>query len=118
MTVESVSCSVVTIGVVVEVRGVRITVPTPTLATSLNNNNNNNSNNTNINNTNNNNHIQRRKSRFFTISSLRREPSPTRTLKWPSRKRVESRAAHRALITCSMSFYVPRDTKGQLRYQV
>ena len=31
----------------------------------------------------NNNRIQRLYSRFFTISSLRREPSPTRTLKWP-----------------------------------
>ena len=30
---------------------------------------------------NNNNRIERRNSRFFTISSLRREPSPTRTLK-------------------------------------
>ena len=26
---------------------------------------------------------------FFTISSLRREPSPTRTLKWPARNRVQ-----------------------------
>ena len=26
---------------------------------------------------------------FFTISSLRREPSPTRTLKWPGRNRVQ-----------------------------
>ena len=32
---------------------------------------------------NNNNRIQRRYSRFFTISSQRRELSPTRTLKWP-----------------------------------
>ena len=38
---------------------------------------------------NNNNSIQRRKSRFFTISSLRRELSPTRTLKWPRRNRVQ-----------------------------
>ena len=38
---------------------------------------------------NNNNCIQRRNSRFFTISSLRREPSPTRTLKWPGRNRVQ-----------------------------
>ena len=38
---------------------------------------------------NNNNRIQRRYSRFFTISSQRREPSPTRTLKWPGRNRVQ-----------------------------
>ena len=35
------------------------------------------------NNNNNNNRIQRRYSRFFAISSQRRELSPTRTLKWP-----------------------------------
>ena len=38
---------------------------------------------------NNNNRIQRRYSRFFTISSQPREPSPTRTLKWPGRNRVQ-----------------------------
>ena len=38
--------------------------------------------------------IIRRKSRFFTIS-LRREPSPKRTLKWPGRNRVQ--------ITCNTS---------------
>ena len=32
---------------------------------------------------------------FLTISSLRREPSPTRTLKWPGRNRVQ--------ITCNTS---------------
>ena len=37
----------------------------------------------------NNNHIQRRNSRFFTISSLHRELSPTRTLKWLGRNRVQ-----------------------------
>ena len=46
-------------------------------------NNNNNKNN------NNNNRIERRKSRFFTISSLLREPSPIRTLKWPGHNRVQ-----------------------------
>ena len=44
---------------------------------------------------NNNNRIQSRSSRFFTISLLRREPSPTRTLKWPGRNRVQ--------ITCNTS---------------
>ena len=38
---------------------------------------------------NNNNRIQRRHSRFSTISSLRREPSPTRTLFWPGHNRVQ-----------------------------
>ena len=38
---------------------------------------------------NNNNRIQRRYSRFFTVSSQRRELSPTRTLEWPRRNRVQ-----------------------------
>ena len=42
-----------------------------------------------------NNRIQRRKSTFFTVSSLRREPSSTRTLMWPRRDRVQ--------ITCNTS---------------
>ena len=42
-----------------------------------------------------NNRIQRRYSRFFTISSQRREQSQTRTLKWPKRNRVQ--------ITCNIS---------------
>ena len=33
--------------------------------------------------------IERRNSRFFTISSLRRELSPTHMCKWPGRNRVE-----------------------------
>ena len=33
--------------------------------------------------------IQRRSLRFFTISSLRRELSPTRTLKWPRHNPVQ-----------------------------
>ena len=41
------------------------------------------------------NRIQRRNSRFFTISSLRHEPSPTRTLKWPWHSREQ--------ITCDTS---------------
>ena len=58
--------------------------------------------------------------RFFTISSLRRKLSPTRTLKWPGRNRTQitcnmssayrvqhverlSRATCRAPITCNMS---------------
>ena len=43
----------------------------------------------------NNNRIQRHYSRFYTISSQRRELSPTRTLKWPRRNRVQ--------ITCNTS---------------
>ena len=74
---------------------------------SCNNNNNNN---------NNNNRIRKRYSRFFTISSERRELSPTRTLKWPGRNRVQitsntSRAYH-----VQVSCYVPLGTKGQLSY--
>ena len=86
------------------------------MTASHNNNNNNNNSNNNNNNNNNNNRIQRRSSRFFTISSQRRELSPTRTLKWPGRNRAQSRATNRALITCNMSRYVPLGTKGQLSY--
>ena len=49
----------------------------------------------NNNNNNNNNCIQRRNLRLFTISSLLRELSPTCTLKWPLRNRVQ--------ITCNTS---------------
>ena len=41
------------------------------------------------NNNNNSNRIQRLYSRFFTISSQCRDLSPTRTLKWPRRNRVQ-----------------------------
>ena len=70
----------------------------------------NNNNNNNNNNTNNNNSIQRRDSRSFTISSLRRELSPS----GQDAIACKSRATHRALITCNRSCYVPRDMKGQL----
>ena len=50
---------------------------------------------TTFNNNNNNNRIQRRYSRFLTISSQHRKLSPTRTLKWPGRNRVQ--------ITCNTS---------------
>ena len=67
-------------------------------------------------NNNNNNRIQRRYSTFFTISSQRREPSPTRTLKWPGRNRVQitcnTSSAYRVQVSC----YVPLGTKGQLSY--
>ena len=43
-----------------------------------------------VNNSNNNNRIQRHNLRFFTISSVHREPSPTRTLKWPGRNHVQT----------------------------
>ena len=44
---------------------------------------------------NNTDHIERRNSRFFTISSLYCEVSPARTLKWPGRNHVQ--------ITCNTS---------------
>ena len=53
----------------------------------------------NNNNNNNNSRIERRTSRFLTISSLRRERSPTRSLKWPGRIRVQ--------ITCNTSSAYP-----------
>ena len=72
--------------------------------------------NNNINNNNNNNRTERRYSRFLTISSQRRELSPTHTLKWPRCNRVQimcntSRAYH-----VQVSCYVPLGTKGQLSY--
>ena len=76
------------------------------VGTTRNNNNNNN----------NDNRIQRRYSRFFTISSQRRELSPTRTVKWPGRNRVQitcdTSSAHHVQVSC----YVPLVTKGQLSY--
>ena len=49
------------------------------------------------------NRIGRRNSRFFTIPSLRRELSPTRTLQCgPSAIVCKSCATHPALITCNM----------------
>ena len=48
-----------------------------------------------INNNNKSNRVKRRKSRFVSISSLRIELSPTCTLKWSGRNRVQ--------ITCSIS---------------
>ena len=74
---------------------------------SVNNNNNNN---------NNNNRIQRRYSRFFTISSQRRELPPTRTLKWPGRNRVQIRCNTSSAYPVQVSCYVPLGTKGQLSY--
>ena len=61
----------------------------------------------NNNNNNNNNRIQRCYSRFFTISSQRREPSPTRTLKWPGRNRVQ--------ITCNTQTQKEKETEPEKR---
>ena len=76
-----------------------------------NNNNNNNNNDNNNNNNDNNNRIERRNSRLFTISSLRREPSPTRTLKWPGRNRVQ--------ITCNTpsAYHVQHVVLRATRYE-
>ena len=67
-------------------------------------NNNNNNNNCSLldynNNDDNNIRIQRCYSRFFTISSQGGELSPTCTLKWPGRNRVQIRATRWALFTC------------------
>ena len=63
---------------------------------------------------NNNNRIQRRSLRFLTISSLRRELSPTRTLKWPRHNRVKitcntSSAYHVQRVVCHLA---PRDSSA------
>ena len=65
---------------------------------------------------NNNNRIQRRYSRFSTISSQRCELSPTRTLKWPGRNRVQITCNTSSAYHVQVSCYVPVGTKGQLSY--
>ena len=49
----------------------------------------------------------------FKCANLRREPSPTRTLKWLGRSRVQT---HRGLVSCHMPCHVPPCTKRQLSY--
>ena len=61
---------------------------------------------------NNNNRIQRRYSRLFTISSQRRKPSPTRTLKWPGHNRVQITCNTLSVYHVQVSCYVPLSTKG------
>ena len=66
------------------------------LGVSIHNNNNNNNNNKQPRNKqNDNDSIERRDSRYFSISTLCRELSPTRTLKWLGRNRAQ--------ITCNTS---------------
>ena len=65
-------------------------------------------------NNNNNNHIQRRYSRFFTISSQGRELSPTHMLKWPRRNRVQITCNTSSAYHVQVSCYVAVGTKGQL----
>ena len=65
---------------------------------------------------NNNSRIERRYSRFFTISSQRRELSPTRTLKWPGRNSVQITCNTSSAYHVQVSCYVPLGTKGQLSY--
>ena len=64
----------------------------------------------------NNNRIQRRYSRFFTIYSQCHELSPTRTLKWPRRNRVQITCNTSNAYHVQVSCYVPRGMKGQLSY--
>ena len=61
---------------------------------------------------NNNNRIQRRCSRFFTISSQRPELSPTRTLKWPRRNRVQITCVTSSAYHVQVSCYVMRDSSA------
>ena len=59
-------------------------------------------------------HIERLNSRFFTLSSLRRELSPTCTLKWPQCSRVQF------MCNTSSAYHMQHDmlrgTKGPLSY--
>ena len=67
-------------------------------------------------NNNNNNRIQRRYSRFFTISSQRHELSSTRMLKRPGHNRVQITCNTSSAYHVQVSCYVPLGTKGQLSY--
>ena len=67
-------------------------------------------------NNNNNNRIQMHYSRFFTISSQRRELSPTCTLKWPRRNRAHITCNTSSADHVQVSCYMPLGTKGQLSY--
>ena len=53
---------------------------------------------------------------FFTISSQRRELSPTRTVKWSGRNRVQITCNTSSTYHVQVSCYVPLGTKGQLSY--
>ena len=52
----------------------------------------------------------------FTISSLCRKPSPTRTLEWRGRNRVQITCSTSSVYYGNMSCLVPRGKKGQLSY--
>ena len=73
-------------------------------------------NNGNGNNNNNNDGIQKRYSRFFTISSEHCELSPIRTLKWPGRNGAQITCNTLSAYHVQVSCYVPLGTKGQLSY--
>ena len=53
---------------------------------------------------------------FCTISSQRRELSPTRTLKWPRHNRVQIMRNTSSAYHVQVSCYVSLGTKGQLSY--
>ena len=54
----------------------------------------------------------------ITISLQRRELSPTRTLKWPGRNRVQITCSTLGAYHVQVSCYVPLGTKGQLSCKV
>ena len=53
---------------------------------------------------------------FFTISSQRRELSPTCTLKWPGRNSVQITCNTSSVYHMQVSCFVPLGAKGQLSY--
>ena len=65
---------------------------------------------------NNNNRIQRHYSSFYTISSQRCKLSPTHTIKWTGRNRVQLTCNTSSADHMQVSCYVPLGTKGQLSY--
>ena len=63
-----------------------------------------------------NDYIQRRNSRFLQSPHCAANCLHHVRSSGPGAIVCKSRATHRALITCNMSCYVPRGTKGQLSY--
>ena len=69
--------------------------------------------NNNDNNNNNNNNCNQRR---FLQSPQRREPSSTRTLKWPGHNRAKITCNTSGVYHVQVSCYMPLGTKGQLSY--
>ena len=73
------------------------------------------------NNNNNNNRIERRNSRFCTISSPRCALSPTHMLKWPGAQSCANHASHIELLscaTCHATCHVARWDSSAIKFEI